>query len=59
MTEGAVPDIVQKRCESRGVLILCGYGWYVLVTIIAECPSMSGVSLKGADHALRSFYDTP
>ena len=56
VTEGAMSDVVQKSCESDGVPIFIAYGWYVLVAISAELPSMAGIPLKGPDHAFRGFY---
>lgn len=59
MAERSVPDIVQEGSKSRSIPVLRPDLWYVHVAVVAEVSSMSGVSLKGADHALRSFYDTP
>jgi len=58
VAEGPVPDIVQKCCEAGGVAILSGHFGYVLVTIVAETPSMIGVPFERPNHALSGFYDT-
>ena len=59
VTEGAMSDVVQKSRKSDGVAIFSGYGWYILVAIPAELPSMTGISLKGPDHAFCGFHDPP
>ncbi len=56
MAERPVTDVVQQGCKPRGISILWPDLWYVLVAVVAEISPMSGVSLKGSNHAFSSFH---
>ena len=58
MTERAVPYVVQKGRQARGVAILWNHLWHIFVAILAELSSMASVPFERPDHAFCGFYHT-